>query len=323
MLEGLLPCSIEFMLEVVQHWASVVTPNADTRLHTMVHMRAFLACLFGGSEFKEGADLWATKPIGLMKPPNFGRRIAKDKFHRILRNLRRGPEGREDGAADDPWCSVRWMVGGFNSVRKRECKQGWCSMIDETMFVWRGKSGTGGMPHLSYIPRKPEDLGCELKTLCDGNSGVMACVETQEGKVRMNQEHGPTTACTLRCLEASGHAQKERRPEEREPRSCGEDAWFAGVRTARACDDELGIKLVGPVKTNTKEFPRGATVSDTHYMEQRGARTSCSKSGTQKGRRREYMQWAGTTTGTRHSGAGEERGGSVHCPNNGREGRAS
>ena len=30
MLEGLLPCSIEFMLEVVQHRASVVTPQPDT-----------------------------------------------------------------------------------------------------------------------------------------------------------------------------------------------------------------------------------------------------------------------------------------------------
>jgi hypothetical protein len=112
-LEDLLPCSIEFMLEVVQHRASVVTPQADTRPHTMVHMRAFLACLFGGSQFKRGADLWATKPIGLMQPPNFGRRIAKDKFHRILRHLRRGPEGCEDGAADDPWHPVRWMVDGF------------------------------------------------------------------------------------------------------------------------------------------------------------------------------------------------------------------
>jgi hypothetical protein len=98
------------------------------------------------------------------------------------------------------------------------------------MFAWRGKSGTGGMPHLSHIPRKPEDLGCELKTLCDGTSGVMMHVEMQEGKVRMNrkrwnQKHGPTTACALRCLEASGRAQKERRPEEREPRSCGGDAW--------------------------------------------------------------------------------------------------
>ena len=81
---------------------------------------------------------------------------------------------------------------------------------------------------------------------------------------RWNQKHGPTNACTLRCLEASGRAQKERRPEEREPRSCGGDAWFAGARTTRACDDELGIKFVGPVKTNTKEFPRDAIRHTLH-----------------------------------------------------------
>jgi hypothetical protein len=68
------------------------------------------------------------------------------------------------------------------------------------------------VPHLSCTPRKPEDLGCELKTLCDGTSGVMMHVEIQEGKVRMNrkkwhQQCGAATACTLRCLEESGRAQ--------------------------------------------------------------------------------------------------------------------
>jgi len=268
-LTDLLPCSIEFMLEVVQYRASVVTPTPDSRPHTMADMRAFLACLFGASQFKEGTDLWATTPIGLMNPPNFGRRIKKGKFDRIMRCLRRGPEGCEDEAGEGPWCPVRWMVDGFNKTRKRECKWGWCSIIDETMFAWRGKSGTGGMPHLSYIPRKPEDLGCELKTLCDGTSGVMMCMEIQEGKVRMNrkkhhQQCGATTACTLRCLEESGHAQKDRRPEEREPRTCGGDSWFAGLRTTRACDDEFGIKFIGPVKTNTKGFPRDAIRHTLH-----------------------------------------------------------
>jgi hypothetical protein len=41
------------------------------------------------------------------------------------------------------------MVDGFNKTRKRECKWGWCSIIDETTFAWRGKSGTGGVPHLA------------------------------------------------------------------------------------------------------------------------------------------------------------------------------
>jgi hypothetical protein len=51
------------------------------------------------------------------------------------------------------------------------------AVIDETMFAWRGKGGAGGMPHLSCVPRKPEDLGCELKTVCDGTSGAMMYME--------------------------------------------------------------------------------------------------------------------------------------------------
>jgi hypothetical protein len=97
----------------------------------------------------------------------------------------------------------------------------------------------------------------------------MMHVEIQEGKVRMNrkkwhQQRGATTACTLRCLEEPGCAQKDRRPEEREPRTCGGDSWFAGLRTTRARDDEFGIKFVGPVKTNTKGFPRDAIRHTLH-----------------------------------------------------------
>ena len=47
------------------------------------------------------------------------------------------------------------------------------------MWAWTGQ----GMPHLSYVPRKPEPLGAEVKNLCDGISGVMLYLELQEGKV--------------------------------------------------------------------------------------------------------------------------------------------
>jgi hypothetical protein len=115
---------------------------------------------------------------------------------------------------------VRFLVGGCDETRRRNFQWGWSAVIDETMFAWRGKGGTGGMPHLSHVPRKPEDLGCELKTACDGTSGVMMHVETQEGKLRMarkqwHQECGATTSCTLRCFKEPGFAEAHRPPEER------------------------------------------------------------------------------------------------------------
>ncbi len=41
------------------------------------------------------------------------------------------------------------------------------------MSAYRGK----GMPHLSFVKRKPEPLGCELKTVADGLTGIMLFLE--------------------------------------------------------------------------------------------------------------------------------------------------
>jgi hypothetical protein len=123
-------------------------------------------------------------------------------------------------------------------------------VIDETMFAWRGKGGAGGMPHLSYVPREPGDLGCELKTACDGTSGVMMCVEIQVGKSRMahkphHQQCGATTPCTLRCFKESGFAEAHRRPEERGQKAGIGDSWFVGLKTIEAPDKEFGTRFLG------------------------------------------------------------------------------
>jgi hypothetical protein len=155
-----------------------------------------------------------------MPPPNFGRRLDKGRFDRMLRCLARGPGGCED--ANDPWHATRPWVGGYsyNKTRRREFQWGWCAVVDETMFAWRGKGRPGRMPHVSCMPRKPEDLSCELKTACDGASGVMMFMEIQEGQARVrrkqwHQKHGATTSCTPRRAKESGFAEARRRPEER------------------------------------------------------------------------------------------------------------
>ena len=268
--DDLLPISHDFILDIVQYRADQAN---DKRPYTANHVNGFLVCLYGGAQFKEGTDLWATAPVGMMPPPDFGRHLDKRRFTNILRYLKEGPEGCEDDA--DPWHPVRFIVGGYNKTRKRNFQWGWSAVIDETMFAWRGKGGAGGMPHLSYIPRKPEDLGCELKTVCDGTSGVMMYMEIQEGKLRMarkqyHQQYGATTSCTLRCFKESGFAEAHRRPEERGQRAGIGDSWFAGLKTIEALDKEFGMRFLGPVKTNTSGFPIEA-IRHTLHGTTRGA----------------------------------------------------
>ncbi len=45
--------------------------------------------------------------------------------------------------------------------------------------------GNGGLPHLSFIKRKPQPLGTELKSVCEGTFGICMFMEIQKGKIRM------------------------------------------------------------------------------------------------------------------------------------------
>jgi hypothetical protein len=84
------------------------------------------------------------------------------------------------------------------------------------MIQWTGASGPPlGMPHLSFVPRKPVPLGCELKCVADGTSGVMMDLELQEGKTRMMRarfadEYPVTVATTLRMVAAMGLIRGEK-----------------------------------------------------------------------------------------------------------------
>ena len=100
---------------------------------------------------------------------------------------------------------MRWVVDGFNLNRKTNFRPGWgeskpllpppssllrppssvlplpssllpprsvALVVDESMIPWKGNTGAAGLvPHLSYVKRKPEPLGVELKTVCDCSTG--------------------------------------------------------------------------------------------------------------------------------------------------------
>ena len=101
------------------------------------------------------------------------------------------------------------------------------------------------------MERKPES-GCELKTLCDGRSGILLRVEvtrsadeTSEMEHEAGQQHG--TATTLRLVQ----------PWFGTNRHVNGDSYFASVRTAEALWDH-GLRFSGPVETATAGYPRSA-----------------------------------------------------------------
>ena len=253
--ELLLPVPIDEMLSVVKFRASEVNDKYGDRWYRE-HIIAYLMCLFGASQFKGGTHLWAREPHGLHPPADFGQWITEDRFRRIGRYLSRGPEEVNDALQTDPWAELRWLVDGFNVVRAREVKAGAKLNPDESMFAWKGKSGVGGVPALSFVERKPEPLGLELKCVADGESGVMLHLEMQEGALRMARkgyvrEHQATTACTLRLVEACGANDGTKR-------TAYIDSWFCSMKTQMALADKWGTHVIGCIKTGHAGFPAEA-----------------------------------------------------------------
>jgi hypothetical protein len=94
-----------------------------------------------------------------MPGPDFGRQLSHDRFERVVRYWSRGLPMEREQMRLNPWAQIDPWVQGFNDARLREVKPGSCLTPDEMMLEWKGKSGHGGLPHLSFIKRKPKPLG--------------------------------------------------------------------------------------------------------------------------------------------------------------------
>jgi len=64
---------------------------------------------------------------------------------------------------------VRPIINAFNDRMREIIIPGTYLCLDECMSAWLGMEATiggqWGMPHVTKIPRKPQGVGCELKSL--------------------------------------------------------------------------------------------------------------------------------------------------------------
>lgn len=103
----------------------------------------------------------------------------------------------EEGSSANPKCTEDvTLPGGYEEVQSLldACMSTWMAawaagdylVIDESMVGWSGM----GQNELTYLPRKPCDLGVMMKTLCCSESGIMLRAEIAEGKAIMQaKEH--------------------------------------------------------------------------------------------------------------------------------------
>lgn len=164
--------------------------------------------------------------------------------------------------------------------------------MDELMSAYKPRTTqAGGFPNISFVARKPEPLGVELKALIDAvtskqnellflflctyltdsafvPTAIMLYLEIQRGKEAMNtpkygkysNEVGSTASFVKRCIERTKYSGL-RIVERLHAKSRGStelylgDSWFSGIKAALVALEE-GVEYFGPVKTSTAGFPK-------------------------------------------------------------------
>lgn len=154
-------------------------------------------------------NMWRTtsEPGDIYAPPAIGQHgMPKNRFE-TLRSLFGKPFRRDESDLNpnDPWRYCRSIVDLFNTHRLKLIVPSWLLEMDESMSAYLGAEGVADgehansdpIPHRSFVERKPEPLGAELKVICDGESGVFLQLELQEGETAMSQKVlAPLSSCT-------------------------------------------------------------------------------------------------------------------------------
>jgi hypothetical protein len=169
----------------------------------------FKGLVIGAVQFlQRGQALWRKDDyVGLRGHPNYSQHMSEGRFDQIKKvaNYCFADLSRR---SSDPWWPIRGGVDGFNQNRQRTIKKSRAICIDESMSAFQPRaSKLGGLPHLSFIKRKPRPLGTEFKCAADGPSGVMLWLEIQEGKAAMKGKAlvgtlGANAACAMRIAMA-------------------------------------------------------------------------------------------------------------------------
>ncbi len=165
---------------------------------------------------------------------------------------------------DKPWSIFLPCLQGYNAQRRKLLKSVMLLMLDESMSGWRPKtSRLGGLPNISFEPRKPIPLGTMFKNGVECLSGIIVfqdVVQSPDMQAHKEFFDEPSsmpgdakipahTAETLRQVQGAG-VQKGG--------WVGGDSWFGSVTTAVECMNRLGVHSTFVIKNNQNFYPMRA-----------------------------------------------------------------
>ena len=232
--------------------------------------KEFLCCIaliVGAADCSDkGEVLWSTsKPKGKVDEQKHWRTICEKTDFRKYIPLYRFKNFRtffpklweeDQNSATDPWWRFSSAVRDFNAIRKDLILPSEIIAVDESMSAFRPQTtSTGRFPNISFIARKPENLGTEFKSSVCPVLGVMMFLELQRGKNGMTnhkyfKDLGATASCTVRIAEGTSHKNVDNVQE-----VVLGDSWFGSVKAAVGLAQE-GFEAILQVKQNHGLYPK-------------------------------------------------------------------
>jgi hypothetical protein len=152
-----------------------------------------------------------------LKAPAFGARFGMSRNRFLALEQHEQFCVKPADASSDPWWRVRALVTWFNQRRAAVLKAGKFVCEDESGSWWYGRDAEKlpdwmadmACPHVTFMKKKPKNKFIELKNLCDVMTGIMICLEIQEGTVPMRSKaftdrYQAHIAMSLRLLQTAG-----------------------------------------------------------------------------------------------------------------------
>lgn len=164
---------------------------------------------------------------------------------------------RDDLKSTDEWWQIVQVFADFNENRRSVLQSSNYKVDDETISAFRPQTRkNGNLPHLSFIQRKPEDLGTEFKSCACGVLGMMLALELQRGKddntcskFLREMNNKKAAACTLRLAEESSQRDLPANDDSLNPHHTEDihiaDSWFGSVRTLKGFRKFISHKTKG------------------------------------------------------------------------------
>ena len=134
-------------------------------------------------EVEHGVEnLWSTVSNGFKLPPDYGQFIPQHYFCAFVCGFPHlwSPEHLWYSEAV-PWECFLPFVQAFNQQR-HDLLMTVYLLLDESMSTWRPKtSKSGGLPNITFEPRKPKPLGTMFKNGVEATTGIMVTQAVVEG----------------------------------------------------------------------------------------------------------------------------------------------